>query len=159
MNKKAQATRAPRQAATICGLALAAISVVACPGRHLKQTRPPDAPSTVVDIADLNLACLSFEPSETLLLPKVDRSSVNGQISSDGGPLPGVAVFLEDTKDSSRAFLAMTDDDGSFSFSGIPQGDFRLWTCKSGWNVVLIPLRVTPKGTELSIRIDLPLSF
>lgn len=117
-----------------------------------------DVRSAKVVIASLDLSCLEFEPTETLLFQETVRRSVHGKIYSNDQPLKGVAVFLEPVGDPAEAFLEMSDEDGAFSFSGIPSGEYKLWTCMSGWSVVLMPIRILPEGDESNIRIDLPLS-
>jgi hypothetical protein len=84
---------------------------------------------------------------------------VQGIVDYDGETLAGVHVFLEALPTSgNRAFHEVTSKDGVFSFEGIDDGRYRLRTCFSGWNELLMELEVDRQVEDLALSLPMTLA-
>ncbi len=65
-------------------------------------------------------------PEVRLAPPPGGAPSVTGRVEGAGGPLPGVAVFIDRPGDESVSDSALSDAEGRFAFEGLPPGRYRL---------------------------------
>ncbi|HYO21737.1 MAG TPA: carboxypeptidase-like regulatory domain-containing protein, partial [Flavisolibacter sp.] len=69
---------------------------------------------------------------------------------ADGAPLNGATVALVKAKDTAVVKLAVAGGNGSYSFNGIQQGDYRIMVSNVGYNAALSP-SFTVASTDVTV--------
>lgn len=69
---------------------------------------------------------------------------------ADGAPLNGATVALVKAKDTAVVKLAIAGGNGSYSFNGIQQGDYRIMVSNVGYNAALSP-SFTVASTDVTV--------
>jgi hypothetical protein len=68
----------------------------------------------------------------------LQAQTITGVAKDDAGaPLAGASVALVKAKDTAVVKLAVAGGNGSYSFTGIPQGDYRILLSNVGYNNAL----------------------
>lgn len=75
-----------------------------------------------------------------IITVNVQAQQINGLVTDENGaPLSGVTASLVRTKDSSVIKLAVTKPDGTYNFSGIREGDYRVGVSHVGYKPAFSP--------------------
>lgn len=113
-------------------------------------------------LANLNFdrkdACLANPPMETLILPRAELFRVEGTVIYRSNALAGVTIFLENEQGGDEVLLEITGEDGRFGFDKIETGEFMLWTCKEGWNSLLMQIAIGSQYNHDLLVLELSLS-
>lgn len=99
--------------------------------------------------------CTHFE---TLVFPPGRSAKVEGLVQTlvedDPTPMPDVQLELR-TRDQGSARYVLSSEDGSFSFGALPEGSYVLRTCRSGWDVLEVPIDVSSTAPDRRLVLTL----
>jgi hypothetical protein len=75
-------------------------------------------------------------------------------VDANGDPLSSAAIVLSMIKNKERVFIGGTysDEDGSFCFGAIPDGEYRLEVGLEGFNKAELILKVRSRGTTQDVK-------
>ncbi len=116
-----------------------------------------ESASPRVNIDNLDLECLESPPMMTNWYPEAKLKKIEGVVRSEGSPLADVSIFLEPFDTPGKAYLETSIASGEFSFTGVPEGHYRLWTCMTGWDSVYIEIHISDSGHARPLSIELSL--
>ncbi len=92
----------------------------------------------------------SFEPLNTALAPDQIQKEARGVVvKEDGKPLPGATVVV-----SASAISVVTDSNGRFSVSRIPNGSSLIFSCKGYKTYIMPPLTASNRNLYVKLVKD-----
>lgn len=79
------------------------------------------------------------------------NQSISGRLSDkkDGSSITGVDVILNNSNDSLKKFIAVTDTGGAFVFKDLPNGNYQLKTLYIGYKDYKVTIALAGSGREL----------
>ena len=93
---------------------------------------------------------LPFEPLNTALAPDQIQKEARGVVvKEDGKPLPGATVIV-----SASAISVVTDSNGRFSVSRIPNGSSLIFSCKGYKTYIMPPLTASNRNLYVKLVKD-----